>query len=102
LAGEFDATAGAHDVARGKPHPDLFLLAAARIGADPAACIVFEDAPLGIEGAWRAGMRAVAITSSEPAARLAGPHVLTALADYRGVAPRDIIDLALRARAPAA
>ena len=102
MAGEFDATAGAHDVARGKPHPDLFLLAAARIDADPAACVVFEDAPLGIEGARRAGMRAVAITSSEPAARLAGPHVLTALADYRGVAPRDIIDLAERAHTPAA
>ena len=102
MAGEFDAPAGAHDVARGKPHPDLFLLAAARIDADPAACVVFEDAPLGIEGARRAGMRAVAITSSEPAARLAGPHVLTALADYRGVAPRDIIDLAERAHTPAA
>ena len=102
MAGECDATAGAHDVARGKPRPDLFLLAAARIDADPAACVVFEDAPLGIEGARRAGMRAVAITSSEPAARLAGPHVLTALADYRGVAPRDIIDLAERAHTPAA
>jgi len=102
MEGEFDALAGAHDVARGKPEPDLFLLAARRMGADPGRCIVFEDAPLGIEGARRAGMRAVAITSSEPAARLAGPHVLTALADYRGVAPRDIIDLAERAHTPAA
>ena len=101
MAGEFDAVVGAHDVARGKPAPDLFLLAAARVGIEPGACVVFEDAPLGIEGARRAGMRAVAITSSEPAARLAGTHVLAALIDYRGVAPRDIIELAGRARAPA-
>ncbi|CAG0980263.1 Validoxylamine A 7'-phosphate phosphatase [Burkholderiales bacterium] len=93
MEGEFDALCGAHDVARGKPEPDLFLLAAARMGADPARCVVFEDAPLGIEGARRAGMHAVGITSGEPAERLAGAHVLAALADYRGVVPRDIIDL---------
>ena len=91
---EFDALAGAHDVARGKPEPDLFLLAASRLGADPADCIVFEDAPLGIEGARRAGMLAVGITSGEPAHRLAGPHVLSTYADYRAIRPRDILDLA--------
>lgn len=103
MEGEFDALAGAHDVARGKPEPDLFLLAAERMGADPAACIVFEDAPLGIEGARRAGMHAVGVTSGETAERLAGPHVLTAIADYRGLAPRDVLDLAIdRARLAAA
>src|SRR5512144_3014224 len=53
----FDAAVGAHDVARGKPAPDLFLLAAQRVGASPGQCLVFEDAPLGIEAARRAGMR---------------------------------------------
>ena len=98
MADEFDAVAGAHDVKRGKPEPDLFLLAAQRVGVDPSRAIVFEDAPLGIEGARRAGMYAVAITSGEPAERLAGPHVLAAIADYRGVTPSSILDLA-RARA---
>lgn len=46
---------------RGKPHPDMFLAAAKRMKVDPADCIVFEDAPLGVEAARRAGMRAVAL-----------------------------------------
>jgi beta-phosphoglucomutase-like phosphatase (HAD superfamily) len=101
LSGFFDATVGAHDVARGKPEPDLFLLAAERIGARPAECLVFEDAPLGIEGARRAGMLAVGITSGEPAERLSGPHVLSTIPDYRAVRPRDVLDLARAARSRA-
>ncbi|RDJ21004.1 HAD family phosphatase [Bosea caraganae] len=46
---------------RGKPHPDMFLAAAERMGVQPEACLVFEDAPLGVEAAKRAGMRSVAI-----------------------------------------
>jgi HAD superfamily hydrolase (TIGR01509 family) len=102
MAGEFDAVAGAHDVERGKPHPDLFLLAAERAGVDPARAVVFEDAPLGIEGARRAGMRAVAVTSGEPAEKLAGPHVIAAIPDYRGVTPAHILDLAARSAPRAA
>ncbi len=97
MEGEFNGVAGAHDVCHGKPAPDLFLLAARRIGADPHECVVFEDAPLGIEGARRAGMKAVAVTSGESAARLAGAHVLTAIADYREIAPQTVVKLAQRA-----
>ncbi|HEY5798357.1 MAG TPA: HAD-IA family hydrolase [Bosea sp. (in: a-proteobacteria)] len=46
---------------RGKPHPDLFLGAAERMKVAPDTCLVFEDAPLGVEAARRAGMRAVAM-----------------------------------------
>jgi beta-phosphoglucomutase len=67
LRRHFDAVVGAADVARGKPHPDVFLKAAEKLGADPADCIVFEDAPLGVEAARRAGMRAVVITTTLPA-----------------------------------
>jgi len=98
MAGEFDALAGAHDVANGKPAPDLFLLAAERAGARPSECIVFEDAPLGIEGARRAGMLAVGVTSGEPAERLAGAHVIATIADYRTLRPRDVLELARAAR----
>lgn len=101
MAGEFDALAGAQDVANGKPAPDLFLLAAQRMGADPASCIVFEDAPLGIEGARRAGMLAVGVTSGESAERLAGSHVIATIPDYRTVRPRDVLHLAHAARATA-
>ena len=66
----------------GKPEPAIFLEVARRLGADPARCLVFEDAPFGIEAARRAGMRAVAIGSSHSAAELAGPHVVAYAADY--------------------
>lgn len=54
------------DVAHGKPAPDTFLLAAERLGVEPARCLVFEDADLGIEAAHRAGMQAVKIEPAEP------------------------------------
>ena len=67
LRHHFDAVVGAADVARGKPHPDVFLLAAERCGVLPEDCIVFEDAPLGVEAARRAGMKAVVLTTTLPA-----------------------------------
>lgn len=45
------------DVERGKPHPDLYLLAARSLRVDPAACVVVEDSPTGATGAKAAGMR---------------------------------------------
>ena len=51
-------------VPRGKPHPDVFLYAARELGVAPDACLAFEDAPVGVTAAVRAGMRCVAITSS--------------------------------------
>ena len=80
----FDAAVGAADVARGKPEPDIFLEAARRMGVAPRQCIVFEDAPLGIEAARRAGMHAVALTTSEPEHVFAShDHVITVCSDYR-------------------
>jgi beta-phosphoglucomutase len=67
LRRHFDAVVGAADVARGKPHPDVFLKAAEKLGVDPRDCIVFEDAPMGVEAARRAGMKAVVITTTLPA-----------------------------------
>jgi beta-phosphoglucomutase family hydrolase len=48
-------------VRKGKPDPEAFLLAANQLGVDPSRCVVFEDAPQGLEAARRAGMTAVAI-----------------------------------------
>ena len=76
----------------GKPHPDIFLEAARRVTAAPAHCIVFEDAPFGIEAARRAGMRAVAICSTHSAQELAGPHVLAAVRDYTELMNTDFLE----------
>lgn len=55
-----------------KPDPEIYLLASQRLGVPPAECIVFEDAIAGIQAGNGAGMRVVAITTSYPAAVLAG------------------------------
>ncbi len=62
----------AEDVSAGKPDPEPYLSAAARLGAEPAACTVFEDAPDGIAAARAAGMRVIALATSFPAEELAG------------------------------
>ena len=83
LRTRFDAIVGAADVARGKPHPDVFLKAAALAGAAPADCIVFEDAPLGVEAARNAGMRCVVLSTTLPAAAFAGyDNVIRIVRDY--------------------
>lgn len=64
LAGFMDGWAGSEDVARGKPAPDVFLLAAERIGVAPARAVVVEDAVAGVLGARRAGMATIGV----------GPH----------------------------
>lgn len=53
------------DVKRGKPAPDIFLIAAARLGATPERCLVLEDAPSGVEAALAAGMAVVAVPNPE-------------------------------------
>jgi HAD superfamily hydrolase (TIGR01509 family) len=83
LATPPDAIVGGDEGIAGKPAPDLFLEAARRVTSTPAECIVFEDAPFGIEAARRAGMRAVAICTTHDADALAGPHVLAAVRDYQ-------------------
>lgn len=72
----FGAVCSATEVAHGKPAPDLFLHAAARLGVSAPGCVVVEDSVFGIAGARRAGMTALGFTSSHPAEELskAGAH----------------------------
>ena len=56
----------AEDALRGKPHPDLFLLAAERLSTPPARCLVIEDSLHGIRAARAAGMRCLALTTTHP------------------------------------
>jgi HAD superfamily hydrolase (TIGR01509 family) len=60
----------ADDVARPKPAPDLFLLAAARLGVEPASCVVVEDSPTGVRAARAAGMAVFGYAALTSAARL--------------------------------
>ena len=76
------AVVGGDEGLAGKPEPAIFMEAARRMNVRPEACIVFEDAPFGIEAARRAGMRAVAICTSHRAEELTGPHVLALVRDY--------------------
>jgi HAD superfamily hydrolase (TIGR01509 family) len=81
LTGLYERFAGrifsAAEVAEGKPAPDLFLHAAARLGAEPAACAVVEDSRYGVQAARAAGMRAFGYTGGlTPPERLAGPRTV--------------------------
>ena len=78
-----DALFSSTMVAHGKPAPDLFLLAAERMGAAPRDCVVIEDSPYGIMGAKRAGMTAIGFTGASHASDLmrgrlsaAEPHAM--------------------------
>jgi beta-phosphoglucomutase family hydrolase len=74
-----DLIVDAEDVINGKPHPDPFLLAADRLGVAPAHCIVVEDAPAGLEGARRAGMKTIGVLTTH--ASLEADEVVKSLAD---------------------
>jgi beta-phosphoglucomutase family hydrolase len=71
LGGLFRDIAASEDVSRGKPDPEVFLKAAAKLGAAPAECVVIEDAHVGIRAAKAAGMKAVAVTTTHAAESLA-------------------------------
>ena len=66
----------ADDIERGKPDPEGYLLAAARLDAAPLDCVVIEDAPAGIEAAHNGGMRVIAIIGTYPAGMLAGAEAM--------------------------
>ena len=72
LLEKFDAIVSADDYKRGKPAPDGYLMAAARLGVAPADCLVFEDTEMGIEAATAAGMASVKVATSLERRRLNG------------------------------
>ena len=73
----FQAIASAEDVHRGKPDPEVYLVAASRVGVPPERCVVVEDAAAGIEGARHAGMRSIGV--SRDGHRLAADVVVQSL-----------------------
>jgi len=74
----FSAVVTGSDVTRGKPDPQVFLIAAQRLGLAPASCVVVEDAPPGVRAARAAGMASVGLvgTADADALRAAGADVV--------------------------
>ncbi|MDD5350317.1 MAG: HAD-IA family hydrolase [Chthoniobacteraceae bacterium] len=89
LGGLFDAIVSAEDVTLGKPNPEVFLKAAARIGCRPERCVVFEDALAGIAAARAGGMRVIGIATTHPVAELGEADLAV-----RGMAELDLGTLA--------
>ncbi|MDX2226587.1 MAG: beta-phosphoglucomutase family hydrolase [Verrucomicrobiae bacterium] len=78
IAPYFHALVSSEDVTRGKPAPDVFLMAAKKMEIPPSQCVVIEDAQVGIDAAAAAGMVCLALATTHPAESLSG---------YRRVVP---------------
>jgi HAD superfamily hydrolase (TIGR01509 family) len=85
LQRHFNVIVTADDVTLGKPDPEVYELAAARLRVPPKACIVFEDSLVGVEAARRAGMRAVGVTTAHSEAELLEAGAERAIADFEGI-----------------
>jgi HAD superfamily hydrolase (TIGR01509 family) len=86
----FEALVSADEVGAGKPDPAVFLAAAARLGVPPGRCVVVEDAPAGLEGARRAGMRSVGVLSAHHP-ELVADVVVATLEDLPATAFDDLV-----------
>jgi beta-phosphoglucomutase len=89
----FKAVVSGDEVTRGKPDPQVFLLAAQRMEVEPSSCAVIEDAPAGIAAALAAGMTAIALTGTAPPGSLTAAHLV--LTSLRQLTPKRIVELIL-------
>jgi HAD superfamily hydrolase (TIGR01509 family) len=74
----FDAVTSGGEVKFPKPHPQIFIETSKRLNLSPSECIVFEDVPVGLEAARRAGCTTVAVTNTLPAYRLSMADLVVA------------------------
>ncbi|WP_200976099.1 HAD family phosphatase [Echinicola sp. 20G] len=88
----FSTIITADDVKVSKPHPETFQLGAEALGVEPEDCIVFEDAPKGVEAAQNAGMKAVVLTTAHPKEDFEQYHnILAFIEDYEDPFIKDLI-----------
>jgi HAD superfamily hydrolase (TIGR01509 family) len=85
LRQRFDVVVTADDVHWGKPNPEVYLKAAAGLGVDPSACVVFEDAVVGVRAARAAGMRVIGVTSAHTGEELVQAGAERAVPNFEGV-----------------
>jgi beta-phosphoglucomutase len=89
----FKAVVSGENLANGKPDPGIFLEAARSLAIDPDRCLVFEDSPLGLEAAHRAGMPAVLVATAMPVVdRKDHWDIRAVIRDYVGLDPAELID----------
>ncbi|MEV7324416.1 HAD family hydrolase [Streptomyces sp. NPDC093970] len=86
----------ADDVTRGKPDPEPYLLAARRLGVDPARCVVFEDAPAGLRAGRAAGMTTVALATTHAAHELDADLVVPDLSALSALATDHFVEISER------
>ena len=88
----FAAVVTGMDVTHGKPHPEPFLLAAARLGVPPRHCVVVEDAPAGLDAALHAEMAVIALTGTHARRALArATHIVDSLAEINASLVRSLV-----------
>lgn len=81
----FKDIVSSRDVTHGKPNPEVFLIAARKLGLDPARCIIFEDAHVGIEAARAAQIKVIAVTTTHPAETLTDADLVVTRLDELSV-----------------
>ncbi|UXX92619.1 HAD family hydrolase [Streptomyces sp. AD2-2] len=87
----------AEDVTRGKPDPEPYLLAARQLGVDPADCVVFEDAPAGLQAGRAAGMITVALATTHQAHELDADLVVSDLSALSALVSDGGVEISARA-----
>ena len=85
LRAHFAVVVTAEDVRRGKPDPEVYLRAARGLGLPPAACLVFEDAPVGVHAARAAGMRVIGVTTAHTDEELMAAGAERTIPHFEGV-----------------
>ncbi len=87
----FNVVISSEEVQKGKPEPDVFLIAAKALNLPPKNCIVIEDAPVGIQAAKAAGMNCIALTTTHNKEELNGAQIISK--DLTEISINDIINL---------
>ncbi|UOR04425.1 HAD-IA family hydrolase [Hymenobacter aerilatus] len=87
----FDEVITKDDVDRGKPHGDTYSVAAEKVGIPPERCLVFEDAIMGEQAAYKAGMRCLCLSTSIPADKFQAP--IRVIQDFTEITPADVLKL---------
>jgi len=76
LDGVFETVVTGDEITHSKPNPEIYLMAARRLGVDPVDCVAIEDAPNGVRAAKAAGMRCIGVTNSVSRERLEGADLI--------------------------